>query len=170
MSACRASRSHCWWERASNSNSLQRATSVANKCCTRSAVSTAPDLCQCCTRSDAELPKSLASSELCTTNPQHFCVCAQSHSCADPQPASKTAAPADGSIIKDSDSITEGPMRVYLDGRNSGLYRPDPRQETTIQLLQALYDKLKQVHVDHKRPSGLTTTDHIGTGKPRHSW
>lgn len=88
----------------------------------------------------------------------------------DPQPASKTSAPADRSIIKDSDSITEGPMRVYLDGRNSGLYRPDPRQETTIQLLQALYDKLKQVHVDHKRPSGLTTTDHIGTGKPRHSW
>lgn len=61
-------------------------------------------------------------------------------------------------------------MRAYLDGRNSGLFRPDPRQENTIKLLQALYDQLKQVHLEHKRPSGLTTTDHIGLDKPRHSW
>ena len=61
-------------------------------------------------------------------------------------------------------------MRAYLDGRKSGLFRPDPRQENTIKLLQALYDQLKQIHVDHKRPSGLTTTDHIGLEKPRHSW
>ncbi len=90
--------------------------------------------------------------------------------CTEPQPAGKAASPANASIIKDSDSITEGPMRAYLDGRNSGLFRPDPRQENTIKLLQALYDQLKQVHLDHKRPSGLTTTDHIGLDKPRHSW
>ncbi|KAL0053502.1 hypothetical protein WJX82_006636 [Trebouxia sp. C0006] len=51
-----------------------------------------------------------------------------------------------------------------------GLFKPDPRQENTIKLLQALYDQLKQVHLEHKRPSGLTTTDHIGLDKPRHSW
>lgn len=61
-------------------------------------------------------------------------------------------------------------MRRYLDGRNSGLYKADPRQETTIRLLQTLYDQLMQVHISHKRPSGLTTTEHIGTDKPRHSW
>ncbi len=90
--------------------------------------------------------------------------------CTDPQSAEKAASQADGSTIQDSDSIKEGPMRAYLDGRNSGLFRPDPRQENTIKLLQALYDQLKQVHLEHKRPSGLTTTDHIGLDKPRHSW
>lgn len=75
------------------------------------------------------------------------------------------------SIIDDSDPVREGPLKVYLDGRKSGLYRPDPRQETTIKLLQNLYEQLKKLHVDHKRPSGLTTTDHIGSDKrPRHSW
>lgn len=90
--------------------------------------------------------------------------------CTDPQSAEKAASQADGSTIQDSASITEGPMRAYLDGRNSGLFKPDPRQENTIKLLQALYDQLKQVHLEHKRPSGLTTTDHIGLDKPRHSW
>lgn len=61
-------------------------------------------------------------------------------------------------------------MRRYLDGRNTGLYKADARQETTISLLQTLYDQLRKVHISHKRPSGLTTTEHIGTDKPRHSW
>ena len=89
---------------------------------------------------------------------------------AEPQAAQQQTKQADHSIIKDSDSTKEGPIRAYLKGRKSGLYRSDPRQETTIQLLQALYDELKKVHLDHKRPSGLTTTDHIGTDSPRHSW
>ena len=89
---------------------------------------------------------------------------------AEPQPAALTSQEG-ASIISDSDSVTEGPLKVYLDGRKSGLYRPDPRQETTIKLLQNLYEELKKLHVDHKRPSGLTTTDHIGSdNKPRHSW
>ena len=89
---------------------------------------------------------------------------------AEAQRASEVSSSSDGSILTDSDDITEGPLRLYLDGRKSGLYRPDPRQETTIKLLQDLYDQLKRVHVGHKRPSGLTTTDHIGAGSPRHSW
>lgn len=91
---------------------------------------------------------------------------------AEPQPAAETSHDDDDeSILKDSDKPKEGPLKVYLDGRKSGLYRPDPRQETTIKLLQQLYDELKKLHVDHKRPSGLTTTDHIGAdNRPRHSW
>ncbi|KAL3137749.1 hypothetical protein ABBQ38_005013 [Trebouxia sp. C0009 RCD-2024] len=90
---------------------------------------------------------------------------------AEPQPAAEDSHDDDESIFKDSDKPKEGPLKVYFDGRKSGLYRPDPRQETTIKLLQQLYDELKKLHVDHKRPSGLTTTDHIGAdNRPRHSW
>lgn len=89
---------------------------------------------------------------------------------AEPQLAAEPSQKGE-SIIDDSDTVREGPLKVYLDGRKSGLYRPDPRQETTIKLLQNLYEQLKKLHVDHKRPSGLTTTDHIGSDKrPRHSW
>ena len=76
----------------------------------------------------------------------------------------------DGNFLKDSEHIKDGPVRKYLDGRNSGLYKADPRQENTIKLLQQLYDQLKKVHISHKRPSGLTTTEHIGTENSRHSW
>lgn len=118
----------------------------------------------CCLPSPYTMPDTILS--VLQTHAQHQC-----HSIdAEPQPAVGTAQ-AGASIISDSDSVTEGPLKVYLDGRKSGLYRPDPRQETTIKLLQNLYEELKKLHVDHKRPSGLTTTDHIGSdNRPRHSW
>ncbi|PNH06517.1 hypothetical protein TSOC_007159 [Tetrabaena socialis] len=61
----------------------------------------------------------------------------------------------------------------YSAGLESGLYRPDPRQQLTIQMLQALYDDLQRAGAAHqlanqhhrpvrRRPSGLTIVDYVG--------
>ncbi|KXZ44587.1 hypothetical protein GPECTOR_65g205 [Gonium pectorale] len=64
-------------------------------------------------------------------------------------------------------------MAKYSEGLKSGLYRPDPRQRLTIQMLQELYDDLQRAGASHqlpghhhhrprRRPSGLTIVDHVG--------
>lgn len=124
-----------------------------------------------CTQQCRRAPGALSAGPTDTLHSQeHHLLQTAAAAYQEPQAAQQQTKQADQSIIKDSDSTKEGPIRAYLKGRKSGLYRSDPRQETTIQLLQALYDELKKVHLDHKRPSGLTTTDHIGTDSPRHSW
>ncbi|GFH09302.1 uncharacterized protein HaLaN_04412, partial [Haematococcus lacustris] len=56
----------------------------------------------------------------------------------------------------------QGPAALYWRGREAGLYRPDPRQELTVQMLQELYDALAVTAAKHPTkprshpPSGLT--------------
>ncbi|GLI64849.1 hypothetical protein VaNZ11_008232 [Volvox africanus] len=76
---------------------------------------------------------------------------------------------------------TGGPFARYNAGLESGLYRPDPRQELTIHMLQELYEELQLAASSHKlsgqhhhyhqhrnsrrRPSGLTIVDYVGLGE-----
>lgn len=66
--------------------------------------------------------------------------------------------------------IEEGPVKAYVSGRTSGFYRPDPRQENTVLALQQLYEQLQQMHGKRRRPSGLTTVNHIVDDKERQGW
>ncbi|GLC33066.1 hypothetical protein PLESTB_000374200 [Pleodorina starrii] len=81
---------------------------------------------------------------------------------------------------------TGGPLAKYNAGLQTGLYRPDPRQQVTIQMLQDLYEDLQRAaaahhlpgqnhnhhtnhHTNHRRstrrrPSGLTIVDTVGGG------
>ncbi|KAJ9515639.1 hypothetical protein QJQ45_021754 [Haematococcus lacustris] len=68
----------------------------------------------------------------------------------------------------------QGPAALYWRGREAGLYRPDPRQELTVQMLQELYDALAVTAAKHPTkprshpPSGLTMVDSMASSHRPH--
>ncbi|KAK9844048.1 hypothetical protein WJX81_002985 [Elliptochloris bilobata] len=67
-----------------------------------------------------------------------------------------------------------GPLAQYRKNRFAGVYRKDPRQETTVLALQRLYEELCACYCvgrPRRRGSGLTLSDHVGASqKEQHAW
>eukprot|EP00884_Botryococcus_braunii_P000461 jgi/Botrbrau1/10415/Bobra.0133s0024.1 len=60
------------------------------------------------------------------------------------------------------ENATDGPLFEYRENRRWGVYRKDPRQESTALALQTLYNDLKGALGDRtSRRSGLTVVDHL---------